>query len=61
MRKIIFKPQAAEQFIYWSRTDRKIFDRLIKLIEETVKFPFEGTGKPEPLKHKLSGYWVDSS
>ncbi len=57
MRKIIFKPKAAEQYIQWMNADRKIFDKICKLIEETVSSPFEGTGKPEPLKHELAGYW----
>jgi toxin YoeB len=57
MRKIIFKPNAAEQYSQWLHDDAMIFDKICKLIEETIANPFEGTGKPEPLKHELTGYW----
>ena len=57
MRKVIFKPKAAEQYIKWKQVDKKTFDKISELIEETVSNPFEGTGKPEPLKHELGGFW----
>ena len=55
--KLIFSEHAWEDYLYWQRTDRKILDRINKLIKEIQRTPFEGTGKPEPLKHGLSGYW----
>ena len=55
--KLIFSDHAWEDYLYWQRTDRKILDRVNKLIKEILRSPFEGTGKPEPLKHGLSGYW----
>ncbi len=55
--KLVFAEHAWEDYLYWQRTDRKIFDRINKLIKEIQRTPFEGTGKPEPLKHGLSGYW----
>ena len=55
--KLVFSEHAWEDYLYWQRTDRKIFDRINKLIKEIQRTPFEGTGKPEPLKHGLSGYW----
>jgi toxin YoeB len=55
--KLIFSEHAWEDYLYWQRTDRKILDRINKLIKEIQRTPFEGTGKPEPLKHGLAGYW----
>ena len=55
--KLIFSEHAWEDYLYWQRTDRKILDRVNKLIKEIKRTPFEGTGKPEPLRHSLSGYW----
>ena len=55
--KIIFSEHAWEDYLYWQRTDRKILVRINKLIKEIQRSPFEGTGKPEPLRHGLSGYW----
>lgn len=55
--KIIFSEHAWDDYLYWQRTDRKILERINKLIKEMQRSPFEGTGKPEPLRHGLSGYW----
>jgi toxin YoeB len=55
--KLIFSEHAWEDYLYWQRTDRKILDRINMLIREIQRTPFGGTGKPEPLKHGLSGYW----
>lgn len=55
--KLIFSDNAWEDYLYWQRTDRKILERINRLIKEIQRSPFEGTGKPEPLKHGLSGYW----
>jgi len=55
--KLIFSEHAWEDYLYWQRPDRKILDRINKLIKEIQRTPFEGTGKPEQLKHSLSGYW----
>ena len=55
--KIVFSEHAWEDYLYWQRTDRKLLERINKLIKEIQRSPFEGTGKPEPLKHGLSGYW----
>ena len=54
---IKFTPQGWDDYLYWQNTDRKILKRINKLIVEIRRSPFEGTGKPEPLKHNLSGYW----
>lgn len=55
--KIIFSEHAWDDYLYWQRTDRKILERINKLIKEMQRSPFDGTGKPEPLRHGLSGYW----
>jgi len=55
--KLIFSENAWGDYLYWQRTDRRILERINKLIREIQRSPFEGTGKPEPLKHALSGYW----
>jgi len=57
MRKILFDYVCFDDFTEWSKTDSKIFKKICKLIKETARNPFSGTGKPEPLKHNLRGYW----
>jgi toxin YoeB len=57
MRTIAFYQEAFEQFGDWAKTDKKLFERLLRLISETAKNPFDGIGKPEPLKADLKGYW----
>jgi toxin YoeB len=55
--KLIFAEKAWEDYLYWQKTDKKILSRINKLIKDIKREPFEGLGKPEPLKHALSGYW----
>jgi toxin YoeB len=55
--KLIFSEHAWEDYLYWQRTDRKILQRINTLIRESQRTPFAGIGKPEPLKHGMSGYW----
>lgn len=55
--KLIFAERAWEDYLYWQKTDKKILKRINSLIKEIQRDPFEGVGKPEPLKHALSGYW----
>jgi toxin YoeB len=55
--RLIFSDHAWEDYLYWQSTDRKILRRINTMIKETVRNPFEGIGKPEPLKYALSGYW----
>ena len=55
--KIVFSSQAWDDYLYWQRTDRKVLKRINGLIREITRTPFEGTGKPEPLRHALAGYW----
>jgi toxin YoeB len=57
MREIVFHSGAFEDFIEWSQRDKKLFNRIVRLIKESQRQPFEGTGKPEPLKYEYTGYW----
>ena len=55
--KRIFADDAWDDYVYWQKQDERIVERINKLIRETQREPFAGVGKPEPLKHVLSGYW----
>lgn len=55
--KLIFAEEAWEDYLEWQRPDRKMLERINKLIREIQRHPFEGIGKPEPLKHALAGFW----
>ncbi len=55
--KLIFSEQAWDDYQHWQKTDKKMLERINKLIKIAKRTPFEGIGKPEPLKHGLSGYW----
>jgi toxin YoeB len=57
MRQIVFEKSAFEDFTDWATTDRKIYKRIAALILDTLRQPFSGLGKPEPLRHELQGYW----
>lgn len=55
--RLIFSDAAWEEYLFWQKTDKKILRRINSLIKEIKRTPHEGKGKPEPLKHALSGYW----
>ena len=55
--KIVFADQGWDDFTYWVNHDRKIAKRIIRLIKEIDRDPFDGIGKPEPLKHDMTGFW----
>jgi toxin YoeB len=55
--KIVFSSQAWDDYLHWQRTDKKILRRINDLIREIARTPFEGAGKPEPLRHALAGCW----
>ena len=54
---LVFSGHAWEDYLYWQRTNRKLLKRINELIRDIQRSPFEGIGKPEPLKHGLAGYW----
>jgi toxin YoeB len=57
MRKVIFEGSAFEDFTAWATEDNKIYGRIVALIFDTLRTPFSGLGKPEPLRHELQGHW----
>jgi len=57
MRNIKFKPSAFKDYSEWSQENKKLYEKLMKLIIESARNPYEGTGKPEALKHELSNCW----
>ena len=55
--KIVFADQGWEDFTYWVEHDRKIAIRIMRLLKDIERQPFEGLGKPEPLRHDMAGFW----
>ena len=55
--KLVFSENAWEDYLYWQKTDRKVVLRINALIRDIQRDPFDGIGKPEALRHALSGYW----
>ena len=56
-RAIAFDQNGWEDYVYWQTQDRKTLKRINQLIADVLRDPFTGIGKPEPLKHILSGAW----
>lgn len=54
---VSFRPPAWDQYLWWQANDKATFRKINCLIEECLRHPFEGTGKPEPLRGDLSGFW----
>jgi toxin YoeB len=57
MRLVRFTAEAWDDYVFWQTQDRKTLRRINQLIKEAQRTPFEGIGKPEPLKANLSGFW----
>lgn len=55
--KYVFSAQAWDDYLFWQKTDKRILGRVNSLIKEISRDAFRGAGKPEPLRHALSGYW----
>lgn len=55
--KLLFAPAAWDDYLHWQQQDRRMLERVNKLIREVRREPFTGVGKPEPLKHALAGWW----
>lgn len=49
--------EAWSDYQYWQKQDKKTLKRINRLVQEAMRSPFEGIGKPEPLKENLSGFW----
>lgn len=56
-RAPVFQLEFIEDLEYWVKTDRKMALRILKMVRDILRDPFEGTGKPEPLKYDLAGCW----
>lgn len=55
--RLVFEDHGREDYTSWVKNDRKMLLRINKLIEDVLRDPFEGIGKPEPLKYHLPGAW----
>jgi toxin YoeB len=55
--RLCFTPSAWEDYLWFQENNRKLLKRINLLIRDTLRAPFEGIGKPEPLKADLKGYW----
>jgi toxin YoeB len=55
--KILWADKAWDDYLFWQKSDPNLFERLNTLINECRRDPFKGTGKPEPLKENLKGWW----
>ncbi len=56
--KLIFTEQSWEDYLYWLEADKKKLKKINDLIKDIKRNPFNGISKPEPLKHKYSGFWA---
>lgn len=54
---VAFSRQAWADYQYWVQNDRRIAQRVARIVADCVRHPFAGIGNPEPLKHELAGYW----
>jgi len=55
--KLTWSAEAWEDYLYWQDTEKKTVKKINELIKDASRTPFEGKGKPEPLKHNLAGFW----
>jgi toxin YoeB len=57
MKQLVFDSGAFDNFCQWATVDKKIFKKILELLKSINRTPFDGIGKPEPLKFNKSGYW----
>lgn len=55
--KLAFTSSGWGDYVHWQTADRQILKRINRLIEDALRDPYAGIGKPEPLKHALAGAW----
>ena len=55
--RLLFSAKSWDDYLYWQQTDRQLLKKINQLIKDIKRDPFDGIGKPEPLKHELSGFW----
>ena len=56
-RKLAWTNEAWSDYLYWQGQDKKVLKRINRLVSDVMRSPFEGIGKPEALKHDLTGFW----
>ena len=56
-RESVFEPEFRSDLQYWAKNDRKVLIKIFELIKAVMRDPFNGIGKPEPLRHESSGTW----
>ena len=54
---LLFSPQAWDDYLHWQQVDKKVVKKIHDLIKDSMRNPYEGIGKPEPLKHAFAGFW----
>ncbi|EEB5699451.1 Txe/YoeB family addiction module toxin [Salmonella enterica] len=55
--KLTWSEEAWDDYLYWQEIDKRMVKRINELIKDVRRTPFDGKGKPEPLKYNLSGFW----
>jgi len=55
--KLIWSVESWNDYLFWQETDKRMVRKINELIKDIRRTPFEGKGKPEPLKYNLSGFW----
>ncbi len=55
--KLIWSEKSWDDYLYWQATDKKIVKKINSLIRDIKREPFDGLGKPEPLKYEMAGSW----
>ena len=55
--RLVFTPRGWSDYLHWQSVDKKMAKRINRLLEDTLRDPFAGIGKPEPLRHVLQGSW----
>jgi toxin YoeB len=57
LKRLVWTAAAWSDYLYWQGQDRKTLKRINALLQDAMRNPFEGIGKPEPLRENLSGFW----
>ena len=55
--RLAFTTKGWNDYLFWQQTDKAMVKRINRLVEDVLRSPFEGIGKPEPLKHNWAGWW----
>lgn len=55
--KYVFVDESWEDYLYWQKIDKKMLKRINLLLKDISRQPYDGIGKPEPLKHNYRGFW----